>query len=444
MLSRKLLWTCIPVFGLIPVFFLALALLPDHHVTASADIGRKVCIRSEGGKYILYRNGRPFMVQGASGHTFLKELREAGGNTIRVYDTIQLASILDEAHRNDIAVIAGLPMPASVYLDDFYTDDAKVNAMYRAFRNTVIRYKDHPALLMWCLGNEPVMTWKPGHDAFYNAYNRLLGMIHTIDPDHPVTTTMPNFNIAQVLAIKYRIPGLDLISFNTFGKLKILNRQLERFACVWDGPFLVMEWGAYGPWESEMTAWQAPLENTSTKKAEHYRNMYETQMPLKHPHFLGSTVFFWGQKQEVTPTWFSMFSASGAATESVHVLKQLWRKTAPETVPRLKYMLLAGKGARDDLMFRPRSEQSAEIFMEDNNNAKIASIEWQIMKEDWYEDLKRKKMPVNLLDTLMSAGSGSRLSFTAPAKEGPYRIYVCVKDEQGNIATANTPFYVVN
>lgn len=440
---KRLIWTLLPIFGLMPIFFIVLTLFPDRYVAASPK-GRKVFVGKVDDRYVLYRNGQPFFIQGASGSTFLKELHEAGGNTIRVYDTLQLASVLDDAQRNNIAVIVGLPMPASAYRD-YYRNNENVEAMYKAFFNTVVRYKDHPALLMWCLGNELGMTWKPGHDAFYNAYNRLLDMIHEADPDHPVTTTMPNFNIAQVLMIKYRVPGLDIISFNTFGKLKFLNTQLQRYAPLWNGPFLVMEWGAYGPWESETTAWNVPVENTSTQKAEHYFHMYTTQMPLTHPRFLGSMVFFWGQKQEITPTWFSTFSATGAATEAVHVLKQLWRKTAPDMdVPRLKYMLVNGEGTRDNLFFTPRSVQAAEYVMEADNKADIASVQWQIMKEDWYEDLKRKRPPVILLDTMTSAASGNRLLFTTPMQEGPYRIYVKIADGHGNEATANTPFYVVN
>jgi hypothetical protein len=442
--QRKLLLTCIPIFLELPLFVLVLTLIPDRYASESPDKNRKVYVGRIGNRYTLYRNGRPFYVRGASGYTYLKELRAAGGNTIRTYDTLQLSAILDEAGRNNIAVIVGLPVPASAYLEDVYKKKEKVSEMYMAVRNTVRRYRDHPAVLMWCLGNEPGITWRPGNDAFYNAYNSMLNMIHDEDPDHPVTTTMPNYNIAQVLMIKYRIPGLDLISFNTFGKLKQIRAQLKRYASLWNGPFLIMEWGAYGPWESDLTAWNAPLESTSTKKAAHYREMYEKQMPLEHPGFLGSMVFFWGQKQEITPTWFSMFSESGAAMESVHVLKQLWRRTKPDNnVPRLKYMLVDGKGAADNLMFRPGNMQAAEVFMEKDNKAKITSIQWQIMKEDWYEDLRKKSIITRFLDTLTDANNGKRLLFTAPLKEGPYRIYVRVADDLGNIATANTPFYVI-
>ncbi len=243
----------------------------------------KVHIREEDGRYTLYRNGRPFFIQGASGKGSLETLAQAGGNTIRTYDTVQLAAILDEAHRHGIAVIAGLPLPSSAYEQFFYRDKARTDSLYASVRSAVLRYKDHPALLMWCLGNEPVMTWKPGHKGFYSTYNRLLAAVHSLDPEHPVTTTIPNYNIVQIWMIRQRVPGLDLISFNTFGKLHELNRQLDQYSRVWNGPFLIAEWGAYGPWESDYTAWNAPVENTSSKKAEQLRKMSATDLPVKNP-----------------------------------------------------------------------------------------------------------------------------------------------------------------
>ncbi len=441
----KVIWISLPaVLALTFALFFGPLLLLERQSFDSPDRGRKVFICREANRYVLYRNGQPFTVRGASGNALLKELREAGGNTIRTYDTTGLGALLDEAYRNNIAVIAGLPVPYSVYLNEFYKDRRKVDVMYEAYKSAVARYKHHPALLMWCLGNEPGMTWKPGYDAFYDAYNRLLEMIHNTDPDHPVTTTMPNFNIVQIMMIRRKVPALDLISFNTFGKLEGLSRQLDRFSWLWDGPFLVTEWGAYGPWESETTAWQAPIENTSTKKAEQFLAIYRQQMPSQHARFLGALAFYWGQKQEVTPTWFSLFSETGAASGAVDALRNIWQASVPvNDAPQLKYMLVDGKGARDNIMLMPACHVEAEFFMEADNKSNIATAQWQIMKEDWYEDTRKKRPLKRLLDTIMPAGNNNRLSFTAPRAEGPYRIYVTVADDRGHIATSNTPFYVV-
>ncbi|HEU4552114.1 MAG TPA: glycoside hydrolase family 2 TIM barrel-domain containing protein [Chitinophaga sp.] len=387
---------------------------------------------------MLYRNGRPFVVKGASGYTHLEVLRQMGGNTIRTWDTLNLAAILNEAQRNNLAVIVGLPMPGSSYLSYFYKDTAKVNAQYRALQQVVEQYKHHPALLMWCLGNELEFKASPAQRPFYKAFNNLLDMIHAADPDHPVTTTMTNFSVIQAMLMQWQLHHLDLISINAFGELQVLDSKLQHYARWWSGPFLVTEWGAYGPWEVQQTAWDAPIENTSTKKAEHYQQLYR-QLPLKNPRCLGALVFYWGQKQETTPTWFSLFDEQGRRTEAVNVIQQLWTgQPAMGSAPAVRYMLLNKKGAADNIILTPRSLQTAELLMESPPRDSLV-FQWQVMQEDWFSELGQN--PRLLLDTVITGNTACL--FRTPAKEGPYRIYVKVSDGHGQIATANTPFYIV-
>jgi hypothetical protein len=400
---------------------------------------RKVFIQKDGKRYTIYRNGQPFLVKGVSGYTHLAEVREAGGNTIRTWDTVNLRAILDEAQRNNLAVIAGLYLPSSEELLTFYKDTAKVNATCRAYRKVVETYKNHPALLAWCLGNEPGFSFKPRYRPFNRAFNRLLDMIHSADPDHPVTTTMVNFSIRQVMFIKWHINRLDFISFNTFGELHWLKQKLDKYDWLWHGPFLITEWGTYGPWEVYRTAWGAPIEHTSTKKAEQYRDLYG-RMPVDNHGFLGSLVFYWGRKQEVTPTWFSLFDEKGRPAEAVDVIRALWTgRQSTGTAPRVQYLLLNDKGAADNIMLRPDNAASAELLMQDSLSQGL-SLHWEVWQEDWFSDLRRH--PVKIFDTVIS-NAGNKLVFKAPRMEGPYRIYVKVSDSLGRYATANTPFYVV-
>lgn len=405
---------------------------PDAHQ-------RKVFIHKDGKGYAIYRNGQPFLVKGASGFTHLAEVREAGGNTIRTWDTLNLGAILDEAQRNSLAVIAGLPLPSSDALSYYYKDTAKTGAAYRAFRQVVRRYKDHPALLMWCLGNEPDFSFKPRYRPFTKTFNRLLDMIHETDPDHPVTTTMVNFSMRQAMFIKWKVHHLDLVSFNIFGELNSLSHKLNKYAWLWKGPFLITEWGTYGPWEVNRTAWGAPIENTSTKKAEQYGQLY-TQLPLNNPRFLGALVFYWGQKQEVTPTWFSLFDEKGIPAEAVAVIRHLWTgRPAAADIPRVRYMLLNEQGAADNILLRPDSTANAVLLMQDSLLQGL-SLHWEVWQEDWFSELRRP--PLKIFDTVINKAS-NELTFKTPLLEGPYRIYVKVSDSKGRFATANTPFYVV-
>lgn len=405
----------------------------------------KVYISKEGGQYLLYREGQPFAIKGAAGFENLRELHAAGGNTIRTWDTLHLDKILDDAYANHIAVIAGFPMPVSGFLP-YYSDTAKVAAQYTAFKSVVNRYKSHPALLMWCLGNEIDFPYKPEYSGFYNAYNHLLEMIHTDDPDHPVTTALINFNRRCLYNIRLKVRGLDLISMNIFGELRDLQRNLEKFSWYWDGPFLVTEWGINGPWESQFTSWGAPIEVTSTKKAQQYLERYQQYMPVKDPRFLGACVFYWGSKQEVTDTWFSLFSKEGSASETVSVMEYLWTGKWPANkAPSLKYMLLNGKGAGDNILLNPDSLQTAEVLLQDTATGPL-HITWEILAEDWYtnnKDASNGQPPVAYNNLLLPA-QGNKIAFRSPVKEGPYRIFATVSDNKGHFATANTPFYVVS
>ena len=68
---------------------------------------------------------------------------------------------------------------------------------------------------------------------------------------------------------------------------------------------MITEWGPTGWWETASTEWKAPIEQTSEEKRQVYEERY-TQYISANPRCLGSFVFLWGQKEERTPTWFSL------------------------------------------------------------------------------------------------------------------------------------------
>ena len=427
----------------LPNFLIIIFFLAGCGQAVPETRNRKVFIQKDSVGYTLYKDGNPYVIKGAAGFSHLSRLKEAGGNTIRIWDTLNLAAVLDEAHANDIAVIVGLPMPESQYNANFYEHPLKVARQYENIKKIVAQYKNHPALLMWCLGNELGFYETFQHDAFYEAFNNLIDMIHEQDPDHPVTTALIVFQKKRILNLRLKAPALDLISFNTFGRLGDFKRHVEDFSWFWNGPYLITEWGINGPWEAENTVWGAPIEDTSTKKAEQYQQRYEQYMPTNDPRFLGSFVFYWGQKQERTHTWFSLFSRDGKASEAVSNLQYLWKGTNPENqAPKIEYMLLDEKGARDNIIFEAKSAKTAEVLVHDPEDDSLA-LHWEILPEDWYYE-HQDTVPIPApLERLIIATEGKKLQFITPAREGPYRIFVEVHDHHGNYATANTPIYVI-
>jgi len=403
----------------------------------------KVYIDQHDGGYTVMRNGKRYDIRGAGGHSHFRELHEAGGNTLRTWDTTNLAQILDSAQRHDLAVIVGLPIPNSGDIS-FYNNPQITQTRYRAIQSVIKRFRNHPAVLMWCLGNELDFPFKWTYGDFYDSFNALTDMIHREDPDHPVTTTILNFNKKYIFNIRLRC-DIDVISFNIFSNLPLLRGDLDDLAWFWKGPYMLLEWGINGPWQgTEQTAWGAYIEDTSKKKADIYEERYLQFMPLKDPRFLGACVFFWGHKQETTHTWFSIFDEKGNASEAVGTMQRLWtNKLSPVVYPEVKYMLLNGQGARDNVLLNPSVPASAEVLLFKGHD-RIRSIRWEVFREDWYRENQinstRKLVPLAAAE---SSGQNLRLTFSTPQQEGPYRIFATIYDDAGNFASCNTPFYVV-
>ncbi len=235
----------------------------------SADQNKTVYIQKTGRQFSLIRNGAPYVIKGACGSTNLRELAAAGGNTIRTYDTANLDAIIKEAEALNIAIVVGIYLPPSNNTGFFYNDSTQVIPHLESIKKMVLKHRNSPAVLMWCVGNELYFPKRDQYKNFYKAFNEVVGFIHEQDPNHPVTTTMVNFDRANIFAIKHKTE-VDIIAFNIFhGELKNLRNNIRNLSPLWNDPYLLLEWGIEGPWgERQKTAWMAPLEFNSTQKTE--------------------------------------------------------------------------------------------------------------------------------------------------------------------------------
>jgi hypothetical protein len=402
----------------------------------------KVHVEKRNGRYIIYKNNKPFFIKGAAGYSHLDVLNAAGGNTIRIWDTTHIADILQQANKNHIAVIIGLSIPESVYTE-YYDDTVKVNRQFQSYKKLVNKYKNDPAILMWCVGNELDFPFKLPFNNFYSAFNHIVEMIHHDDPDHPVTTTMVNFQPGDTFNIKTRT-DIDIISFNIFGELTGFKNAFKYYKWLWNGPYLLTEWGVNGPWEDKKTTWEAAIEPTSTWKAKVILQRYKTIVPLNDPRFIGSFIFYWGQKQEITPTWFSLFDEDGKKTEVINAMQYIWLGTWPvHQPPQILDLLVNRKKGDNNIFLSPGANINAEIVLTMPDSA-ISTIKWKLYKEDWYRrtNINNTTKLTPLSETTVD-GKTLKSAFTAPRKEGPYRLFAYVYDKYGYVATCNVPFYVL-
>ncbi len=166
------------------------------------------------GKWRLYKDGKLFYVRGASANTFYDKVDDFGGNAIRTYgvnDTTQ--QILDVAGKNGLSVNFGIWIGREQ--DGFnYNDDAAVKQQLERIRSEVRRFKDHPALLVWSIGNEAEAGYT--NLKLWNAVNDIATMIHTEDPDHPTTVALAGADVTGIRALIERAPQVDILSLNSY------------------------------------------------------------------------------------------------------------------------------------------------------------------------------------------------------------------------------------
>ena len=279
-------------------------------------------------------------------------------------------------------------------------------------------------------------------EIFYDIFNTILEAIQTADPNHPVTTTLSRHQLRKsLLSIQWHSPNIDFISINIFGKLKDITKDLKTISWLWNQPYLISEWGINGPWEVPYTAWSAPIEPTSTKKAAQIKERYSRHIKNLSNNCLGNLVFYWGQKQETTHTWFSILDNKGAITEAVSALSACWNpKIKPVEVPQIEYMLLEKKGALDNCVFTPNTIKQAEIYYTHSDST---TIDWEIYPENWAYYLGADQTKPPKINGLITNNDKHTVTFRTPSKEGAYRIFASVYDAKGNVATTNTPFYVL-
>ncbi|RXF68154.1 glycoside hydrolase family 2 TIM barrel-domain containing protein [Arcticibacter tournemirensis] len=406
---------------------------------------QKVYITKKESGFELYKDNKPFFIKGAAGFTYLDILARSGGNAIRTWDPDNIAAILDSARKHNLVVMIGLYVVDPEKDHSFYKQPSKVNRQFRTIKSIVNKYKDHPSVLMWCVGNELNFPNPLIPDKFYPAYNNIVNMIHKDDPDHPVTTAVLNFSRRMIVSLKLRC-NVDLISFNIFNNITHLKEDLKKFSWFWNGPYIVSEWGVDGPWEgTEKTIWGTHIEATSTKKAEIYSTRYSVHMPLDDDRFLGSFVFYWGNKQETTQSWFSLFDKNGCPSETVGTMQYLWTQKQPShRAPQINYMLVNNKGAKDNILLSTNERAFADVSLLQPDTA-ISKVVWQIMQEDWFKKGSASNTTYfKSLDELILSSNGLRLNFIAPRREGPYRIFATIYDKYGNFSTCNTPVYVLS
>ena len=401
-------------------------------------------IFKEDGRYQLLRGGKPYEINGA-GLEFedLGVFVSHGGNSIRTWSTenprITALELLDNAAKHGVTVAMCIEIGRERWGFD-YDDETAVAKQLEYARSEVLKYKDHPALLTWIIGNEINHDFK--NPKFFDAINDISKMIHEVDKNHPTTTALAGFNTGLAGLITTRATDLDFVSIQMYGDLVNLPRYIREIG--FKGPYMVTEWGSIGHWEVGKTSWGAPIELNSSEKAANYLKSYKMAIASDPDQLLGSYVFLWGQKQERTPTWYGMFLADGSETETIDVMHYIWNDTWPDNrSPQIESMSLDSKSATKNITIESGEHYKARIKARDPDGDQL-KYHWEIMAESkaTQEGGDKEEIPESYVGLIKDA-SAAKIVLQAPAHPGAYRLFVYIRDGQGHAGHANIPFLVV-
>ena len=406
-------------------------------ITAQSQVNKVEVIKNSYGNFELLRNGKPYYIKGAGAKDHFDLLVRSGANSIRIWSTNN-KELLDSAYKHNLTVTLGLHVrPERSGMD--YDDEYAVKGQIEYLKNEVLKYKDHPALLVWGIGNEVDLRYS--NFKVWETIEILAKFIKEVDPNHPTMTVIAGVDPSKAYYIKKYCPSVDILGLNVYGSIENAGVNLRKYN--WNKPYIVSEWGVNGPFEAKKTSWKAKVEPPNGLKAEQRLRRYQELIEKDKELCLGSYCFLWGQKQESTATWHGMFLSNGNPTEAVDVMQYCWTGKWPQSrAPSIKNISLENIGWRKDHTLAPSTQATLKIEYLKYNNEEII-VEYVLFPEAFSEkiggDIQKSPDPINLE---ILEQSDNELIFKSPEKKGAYRLFAFVKNKKNQSSVANIPFLV--
>lgn len=421
------------IFIAVAVIFLLI--LPAVRAQEENKAGSIVKITGKKGSWILIVNGKPFYIKGVGcgvasgkgGEDYLKLAEEMGANAVRTWGTEQgTEAYFEAAHKHGLMVDAGIWIDWAYedsgisYLNDGEFKEKKINEIIEY----VNKFKDHPALLMWNIGNEAVNFTKSEQErsALSKFLEEMVQMVHKLDPNHPVI-----YASADALDIPYiekYVPSLDAFGMNIYGNIRASHMKWHKAAL--NIPYVVTEYGPLGPWAVKKDANGVSIEPPDQAKAAMYRKMTNDITDFKG-YNLGGFAFHLGETSRESLTWWNV-NYKMFKKPSFWELYRVYTGSKPSNKPpRITNFHLS---KINKIVPGETVNISAEAVDSDSNPLDY-TFAVSTAKEGISQYYVNEEAPAEF------TCEGINFRMTAPAQAGAYRVYIFVNDGYGNVATAN-------
>lgn len=389
-----------------------------------------------------------FQIKGVCGDRDLDRLAKLGVNTVRGY-TIEEPEVmrkkLDHAQRLGMKMIVSEWMPhhgenksKEGYLWDF-DYNAKGEQMLENLIKKIEGIGDHPAILMWGLGNEVHLD-----EPYLRVVNRMSEEIHKRFPHHITSLTMINAKPEDIEKIKKFAPDLDVLGIQAYSRGAVRGgiRNAEQH---WGKPFYMSEFNTNGPWNFKKTAWDVPLDEPVTRKVDDLKDCYAAIDAS--PLCVGSTIFIWGHyAPDDRPTYFSLLldpNPEGPKTPNEFKNKLMTpqadvmiehftgKPIKGNRAPALSKLEFEGGGG--SLVAEPGQPMTVKFAAEDSNGDTIEFVSWI---------LKAKAKKTTVVEGPFPQTSPEHAVIKAPETPGEYLVMVYTHDNKGGTSASVLPFKV--
>jgi len=406
------------------------------------------------GVWKLYKGEAEFYINGAATNNYYGTVKDWGGNVVRTYSTNgDTKAILDEAWSKGLYVNMGLAMKDSDVFD--YSSSSNADAIVEQLENHrtwVRRFRNHPAVLCWSVGNEAETGDAQKNKVYFKEVEKVAAMIKKEDPNHPVTIAFANSDVnGRVKVLMENAPSIDILSINMYYP-NVGNVAKNMTSAGWDKPWMITEFGPRGTWalsassDPKTLPWGGLEEMTSTEKAAIYSKIWREDIKANESKgCIGSFIFVWGYQThgDVLP-WYSLFDMKGNSFGGVDEISECWTgqkiaNPAPRIEDRSK-MTLNGKTSGQGVEVAAGSTGNIAKVEATSPSGQPLNYHWLINKDERLPN--GTSMPDGIAGLIVKDGE-SEATFTAPTETGAYRLYVFVTDQTNHkSALACIPFLV--
>jgi hypothetical protein len=403
----------------------------SNATTAGASVVR---LQKDAAGWHLLLNGSPYYVKGIScndatgdhGEDFLKMAADAGANTVRIYGEVT-PEYLDRAAANGLHVNVGFWLNAiRGKTSESYRDKKFCKALRRKALDYVRKYKDHPALLTWTLGNEVFIFTESDkeREAFGRFLKDLIQAVHQEDPNHPIIYASSYTRCLPYL--KRWAPDIDIVGVNVTGGAGSAIRWCDKND--FDKPVIVTEFAPFGAWEQRKDVNDLPYDPFDQFKADNFQSSWRQIVSIPERCIGGFAFVLSGLRNQDSLTWYNM-NYGGLKRAAYWTLSQIYTgKRPPHPVPKIVAMNASP-------VSEVKGGEDIEITVKAADTEPV-KLTYEYFITNIAKDPLIVQKPVFYPPSTTALGDG-HARVKAPKEPGAYRLYAEVEDPYGNVAIAD-------